>query len=90
MADLRANALPVGRPAVSDRPDLVERINNMRATGMTLQGIADQLNRERVPTLRGGRTWRPSSVQSALGYRRPSSRGARDQLPPLREEDRHR
>jgi DNA invertase Pin-like site-specific DNA recombinase len=90
MADLRASASPIGRPAVSDRPDLVERINRMRASGMTLQAIADQLNRERVPTLRGGRTWRPSSVQSALGYRRPGSRGARDQLPPLREEDRHR
>ena len=29
------------------------------------------LNTERVPTLRGGAEWRPSSVQAAAGYRRP-------------------
>jgi hypothetical protein len=38
---------------------------------MTLQAIADRLNAEGVPTLRGGRQWRPSSVQAAVGYRRP-------------------
>jgi hypothetical protein len=41
---------------------------------MTLQGIADALNEEGVPTVRGGAEWRPSSVQSALGYRRPELR----------------
>ena len=44
----------------------------MRADGMTLQAIADTLNEEGVPTLRGGAKWRPSSVQTATGYRRPS------------------
>jgi DNA invertase Pin-like site-specific DNA recombinase len=63
-----------GRPAVTDRPALVERINAMRATKMTLQAIADTLNQEGVPTLRGGAMWRPSSVQAALGYRRPTNR----------------
>lgn len=72
-----------GRPAVSDQPELVERITAMRAADMTMQGIADRLNAEGVPTLRGGAVWRPSSVQAALGYRRPRSRGARDQLPTL-------
>jgi hypothetical protein len=43
----------------------------MRSAGMTLQAIADRLNQEGVPTLRGGREWRPSSVQVAAGYRRP-------------------
>jgi hypothetical protein len=43
----------------------------MRSAGMTLQAIADRLNEEGVPTLRGGREWRPSSVQVAAGYRRP-------------------
>jgi hypothetical protein len=43
----------------------------MRTAGMTLQAIADVLNSEGVPTLRGGAKWRPSSVQSATGYRRP-------------------
>jgi DNA invertase Pin-like site-specific DNA recombinase len=59
-----------GRPAVSDRPELVERIIAMRGRGMTLQAIADALNTQREPTVRGGTQWRPSSVQAALGYKR--------------------
>jgi DNA invertase Pin-like site-specific DNA recombinase len=62
---------PGGRPAVADRPLLQRRIATMRASGMTLQAIADTLNREGVPTLRGGSEWRPSSVQAAVGYKRP-------------------
>jgi peptidoglycan hydrolase-like protein with peptidoglycan-binding domain len=60
-----------GRPAVDDVPALKEHIVAMRSAGMTLQAIADRLNEEGVPTLRGGREWRPSSVQVAAGYRRP-------------------
>jgi len=59
------------RPAVSDRPELVKQITAMRAQGMTLQAIADALNANGEPTLRGGVRWRPSSVQAALGYKRP-------------------
>jgi Resolvase, N terminal domain/Recombinase len=66
-----APARPGGRPAVADRPLLQRRIATMRASGMTLQAIADTLNREGVPTLRGGAEWRPSSVQAAAGYKRP-------------------
>jgi peptidoglycan hydrolase-like protein with peptidoglycan-binding domain len=69
-----------GRPAVKDRPELLDRITAMRSANLTLQQIADQLNAEHVPTLRGGSHWRPSSIQAALGYRRP---GPRDRLPPL-------
>jgi peptidoglycan hydrolase-like protein with peptidoglycan-binding domain len=58
-------------PARDDVPALKERIQAMRASGMTLQAIADRLNGESVPTLRGGVKWRPSSVQAAAGYRRP-------------------
>jgi DNA invertase Pin-like site-specific DNA recombinase/peptidoglycan hydrolase-like protein with peptidoglycan-binding domain len=78
LAERRANGASNGRPAVRDRPELMERIATMRAGGMTLQAIADQLNAENVPTLRGGAQWRPSSIQAALGYRRP---GPRDHLP---------
>jgi peptidoglycan hydrolase-like protein with peptidoglycan-binding domain/DNA invertase Pin-like site-specific DNA recombinase len=63
----------VGRPAVSDRPELVKQITAMRAQGMTLQAIADTLNANGEPTLRGGTRWRPSSVQAALGYKRRST-----------------
>jgi hypothetical protein len=50
---------------------LKERIKAMRESGMTLQAIADSLNAENVPTLRGGTMWRPSGVQAAAGYSRP-------------------
>jgi hypothetical protein len=39
---------------------------------LTLQAIADELNEEGIPTARGGTEWRPSSVQAALGYKRPT------------------
>ncbi len=64
-----------GPPGVADYPELRDRIVAMRAGGMTLQAISDQLNDEGVPTVRGGVKWRPSSVQAAAGYRRPPAPG---------------
>jgi DNA invertase Pin-like site-specific DNA recombinase/peptidoglycan hydrolase-like protein with peptidoglycan-binding domain len=69
-----------GRPTLKARPELMERISAMRSANLSLQQIADQFNAEGIPTLRGGKKWRPSSIQAALGYRRP---GPRDRLPPL-------
>ncbi len=69
------------RTAVADVPELQDRIARMRADGMTLQAIADVLNEEGVPTLRGGAMWRPSSVQRATGYRRPTAGGRGIELP---------
>jgi peptidoglycan hydrolase-like protein with peptidoglycan-binding domain/DNA invertase Pin-like site-specific DNA recombinase len=71
LAAARARRAATGRPAVEDLPALKERIVAMRSEGMTLQAIADQLNEEGIPTVRGGQKWRPSSVQAAVGYRRP-------------------
>jgi DNA invertase Pin-like site-specific DNA recombinase len=70
-----------GRPAVADRPELRARIRALRAEGATLQAISDTLNAEGVPTLRGGVEWRPSSVQSTAGYKRPRRVPALDRLP---------
>jgi DNA invertase Pin-like site-specific DNA recombinase len=53
-------------------PELKRRIVRMRAAGLTLQAIANELNEEGIPTARGGTKWRPSSVQAALGYKRPT------------------
>ena len=53
------------------QPPLRRRIVRMRRAGMTLQAIANELNDKAVPTVRGGEKWRPSSVQAALGYKRP-------------------
>jgi DNA invertase Pin-like site-specific DNA recombinase len=77
----RARGSGNGRAAVADVPELRERIARMREQGMTLQAIADALNEEGVPTLRGGAKWRPSSVQSATGYRRPASSRPELELP---------
>jgi DNA invertase Pin-like site-specific DNA recombinase/peptidoglycan hydrolase-like protein with peptidoglycan-binding domain len=74
----------VGRPAVRDDPELSSRIAAMRSRGMSLQAIADALNADGVPTLRGGSHWRPSSVQAATGYKRPPGRPGGILLPPLR------
>jgi DNA invertase Pin-like site-specific DNA recombinase len=74
-----------GPTTVADVPELQDHIMRMRAAGMTLQAIADVLNDEGVPTLRGGAMWRPSSVQRATGYRRPSPRSHGIELPRTRE-----
>lgn len=58
-----------GQPTI--QPELKRQIARMRGAGMTLQAIVDVLNAEGVPTVRGGAEWRPSSVQAAIGYRRP-------------------
>jgi DNA invertase Pin-like site-specific DNA recombinase len=63
------------RAAVGDHPELAHRIREMRSNGMTLQAIADALNRDGIPTVRGGSRWRPSSVQSVLGYDRSTAKG---------------
>ena len=57
--------------ATAGSPELAQRIAEMRERGLSLHAIAEALNEEGVPTPRGGARWRPSSVQSALGYRRP-------------------
>jgi DNA invertase Pin-like site-specific DNA recombinase len=70
----RAEMMSAARAKVAQRaipPKLKRRIERMRGAGMTLQAIADELNTEGVPTVRGGARWRPSSVHSALGQRRP-------------------
>ncbi len=81
LAAARRRGGAVGRPAVTDNPELRERIRSLRADGMTLQAIADKLNEDGVPTLRGGAEWRPSSVQAAAGYKRPVRRRQASELP---------
>jgi hypothetical protein len=63
---------PRGRPGLSSvDPKFAQRLALLRERGLSLQAIAAALNAEGVPTPRGGAEWRPSSVQAALGYRRP-------------------
>ncbi len=63
---------PRGRPGVKHiDPKLAERIAHLRESGLGLHAIARALNDEGLPTPRGGTQWRASSVQAALGYKRP-------------------
>jgi hypothetical protein len=62
----RRTAVRVGRsPSVA--PDVVERIREARATGLSLRQIADRLNAEGTPTAHGGKRWWASTVRSVLG-----------------------
>jgi DNA invertase Pin-like site-specific DNA recombinase len=70
-----------GSSGAADWPAIRKRIAAMRADGMTLQAIADVLNKEGVPTPRGGAEWRPSSVQTAAGYRRRTRSKKVEDLP---------
>jgi DNA invertase Pin-like site-specific DNA recombinase len=80
----RQQGARMGRPGVRDsRPDLAERISTQRDHGATWQAIADGLNEDRVPTIRGGSEWRVSSVQSAAGYVRPPAARKASALPVL-------
>jgi hypothetical protein len=45
---------------------IADRIREERAAGATLAAIADGLNRDAVPTVRGGQQWRPSSLERVL------------------------
>jgi DNA invertase Pin-like site-specific DNA recombinase len=78
-----------GRPAVRDLPELHARIAAMRQEGLSLHAIADELNSAGVPTVRGGARWRASSVQAAVGYKRPGARheDAGLTLPTARDRD---
>jgi DNA invertase Pin-like site-specific DNA recombinase len=79
LAAARAKRHAAGDPSATDWAALRKRIAGMRADGMTLQAIANVLNKEGVPTQRGGAKWRPSSVQTAAGYkRRTRARGIED------------
>jgi len=62
---LRPAARRPGRPA-STPPDVADRIRALRSDGATLQAICDTLNREGVPTPRGGTQWRPTSLRAIL------------------------
>jgi DNA invertase Pin-like site-specific DNA recombinase/peptidoglycan hydrolase-like protein with peptidoglycan-binding domain len=69
-------------PTAGDRAALADRIRAMRDAGMSLQAIADQLDKEGVPPLSGGAGWRPAAVQRVLD-RPQRPRSLRDELPAI-------
>ncbi len=81
LAALRAQGRPISRAAVADNPKLAKRIRKMREAGQTYQAIADALNKDKVPTLRGATQWTVSGVRGAAGYARPRARKKAAMLP---------
>ncbi len=69
LAIRKQQGVQLGRPALP-KDTLSRRIAAMRKRGKTLQVIADTLNGEGVPTLRGGHQWRPSAVRAVLNRKR--------------------
>jgi DNA invertase Pin-like site-specific DNA recombinase len=65
LAVKKAEGVKLGRPPLA-ADALSRRLKAMRQRGMTFQAIADKLNAEQVPTLRGGVEWWPSSVSAVL------------------------
>lgn len=64
LAARKAAGVRLGRP-VSLPAETRERVAELRAAGLTLQAVADQLTSEGVTTARGG-TWHPSTVAGVL------------------------
>lgn len=66
LQQLKKQGVRLGRPRQTLTHTL-ERIAQERSGGATLAAIADGLNRDEVPTTRGGAKWYPSTVRAALG-----------------------
>ena len=64
LAQKRASGVRLGAPPEID-PSVASRIREERAAGRTLREIAERLNRDGVPTARGGR-WYASTLQRVL------------------------
>jgi len=70
LAEKRAQGVRLGRPDSIDAK-LAARIRMQRRRGWTLQRICDGLNRDGVPTARGGTEWRPTSLRAVLSPSKP-------------------
>lgn len=82
LAARRAQGKPISRPAIADQPELLHRIRRLHDDGKALWEICEILESDGIPTPRGGRCWRPSSLQAAVGYERPPRRRKPADLPP--------
>jgi len=65
LAIKRAEGVRLGRPR-SIPDEIAARVIDERAKGRTFRAIANALNEDGVPTVRGGALWRPSSIEAVL------------------------
>ena len=80
LAVKRAQGVRLGRPREMS-PETVERIHELHRSGLTPTAIARELNRQGVPTARGGR-WHPARRHPRAPRDRSSSRARRLPIPP--------
>jgi DNA invertase Pin-like site-specific DNA recombinase len=65
LAVKKAAGVRLGRPPSVPR-SVVRRVQRQRARGDSLRAIADDLNRDAVPTAQGGAQWYPATVRQVL------------------------
>lgn len=65
LAQKKSAGVRLGRPA-SLPSDVVRRVVDLRADGLSLAKIAEVFNAEQVPTAQGGSHWYPSTVRGVL------------------------
>jgi DNA invertase Pin-like site-specific DNA recombinase len=63
LAEKRAAGVRLGRPSVLP-VEVVKRIVDARAAGLSYPVIAEALNSEGVPTAHGGKRWYPATVRN--------------------------
>ena len=65
LAVKRASGVKLGRPPAVP-PSVVRRITRLRARGLSLRAIAEELKESSVETGRGGRQWYAAAVRGVL------------------------
>jgi len=65
LAARKAAGVRLGRPPTLPQ-SVVRRIQRLRARGLSLRAIAEQLNTARVPTAQGGKQWYAATVRGVL------------------------
>lgn len=75
LAVARANGVVLGRPSGVSAACRQRILTRRNRDGWTLKRIADELNRDRVPTAQGGERWYPSTVRGVLGGEGVGRRG---------------
>ena len=65
LAVKKAQGVRLGRPPTLPH-DVVRRIKSAKEAGASWSAIARDLNRDGIPTARGGRKWYPSTIRSVV------------------------
>jgi len=82
LAVKRAQGVRLGRPPVLSQ-ELVDRLRRERASGATLQAIADGLDRDGIPTAQDGRHWHAGTVRDVIRSSARRTNGAAAETGPV-------